>query len=318
MSKRPYIVLHGGFHKTATSHIQSMLARNSKMLERAGVQYVHHRKTRKRLTIPVMCNAFEKIGIGWDPKIPDDELAQMTGEFFDEIMQDGPKRIILSDENLAGHCGHCVRRGGLYRWRHKLMEVFSAQLPGGADEIHFGLRNYADFFASAYVEYLRSVRGQWFVDERQMRLAVTSKMPNWNAVLQTAMELFPGARVYAWRYEDFRKLDLEVLANLCGPDVNVSKMKEPKDTNKRPTASGRAVRELLQLIHKDGADEALARRVEIQELYPRGPDYGGYDPWTAEERAHLTRIYERDVNMIESDTNITFLRPRQEDLRKSG
>ena len=57
----------------------------------------------------------------------------------------------------------------LYRWRRKLIEVFAAQFPYAVSEVHLGVRNYADFFASAYVEYLRSVTGQWFVDERMMR-----------------------------------------------------------------------------------------------------------------------------------------------------
>ena len=311
MSQRPYIVLHGGFHKTATSHVQSMLARNSKMLERAGVHYVHHRDTRKRLTVPVQCNVYNSVGMDWDPKISDEELREMTGAFLSELLSAKPGRLILSDENMAGHCGHCVKRGVLYRWRRKLIEVFAGQFPDGIDEVHLGLRNYADFFASAYVEYLRSVTGQWFVDERIMRRQVMENMPSWHNILKSVVTFFPGARVHVWKYEDFRQLDREILANLCGPDVDVSAMKEPKDRNKRPTASGRAVYELLQLIHKEGADYALDQRVALQEQYPRGKEYGGYDPWTPAERAHLTRMYERDINDIRANPDITLIEPGQ-------
>lgn len=309
MSDWPTIVLHGGFHKTATSHIQSMLARNSKMLEKAGVHYVHHRDTRKRLTVPVQCNVYNKLGMDWDPKISDEELRVMTAEFLDELRVLGARRLILSDENMAGHCGHCVKRGVLYRWRRRLIEVFAEQFPDGVDEVHLGLRNYADFFASAYVEYLRSVTGQWFVDERMMRRQVMENMPSWHNILKSVVTLFPGAKVYAWRYEDFRKMDRLILGNLCGPGVDAAQMKEPKDRNKRPTASGRAVAELLQLIHKEGADHALEQRVALQELYPRGPDYGGYDPWTPEERAHLTRVYARDIEDIRANPDITVVEP---------
>lgn len=311
MSQRPYIVLHGGFHKTATSHVQSMLARNSKMLERAGVHYVHHRDTRKRLTVPVQCNVYNSVGMDWDPKISDEELREMTGGFLSELLSAKPERLILSDENMAGHCGHCVKRGVLYRWRRKLIEVFAGQFPDGVDEVHLGLRNYADFFASAYVEYLRSVTGQWFVDERIMRRQVMENMPSWHNILKSVVTFFPGARVHVWKYEDFRQLDREILANLCGPDVDVSAMKEPKDRNKRPTASGRAVYELLQLIHKEGADYALDQRVALQEQYPRGKEYGGYDPWTPAERAHLTRMYERDIDDIRANPDITLIEPGQ-------
>lgn len=307
MTARPYIVLHGGFHKTATSHIQSMMARNAKMLERTGVQYVHHRDTRKRLTVPVQCNVYNSLGMDWDPKISDEELREMTGAFLAELYAENPKRLILSDENMAGHCGHCVKRGVLYRWRRRLLEVFAEQFDGSVDEVHLGLRNYADFFASAYVEYLRSVTGQWFVDERMMRRQVLENMPSWHNILKSVVTLFPGARVYVWRYEDFRQMDQRILANLSGPGVDISQMQEPKDRNKRPTASGRAVAELLQLIHKDGADAVLEQRVALQEKYPRGPDYGSYDPWTSAERAHLTRMYDRDIEEIRANPDITLI-----------
>jgi hypothetical protein len=307
MSARPQIVLHGGFHKTATSHIQSMLARNSKMLEREGVRYVHHRDTRKRLTVPVQCNVYNKLGMDWDPKISDEELRGMTGAFLTEIAEGNPDRIILSDENMAGHCGHCVKRGVLYRWRRKLLEVFAEQFPQGVDEVHLGLRNYADFFASAYVEYLRSVTGQWFVDERMMRRQVMENMPSWHNILKSVVTLFPGSKVTVWRYEDFRAMDRKILSNLCGPGINTDHMQEPKDRNKRPTASGRAVSELLQLIHKDGADAALEQRVALQEQYPRGAEYGSYDPWTRSERAHLVRMYDRDIADIRDNPDITLV-----------
>ena len=307
MNEPPYIVLHGGFHKTATSHIQSMLARNAKMLDRAGVHYVHHRDTRKRLTVPVQCNVYNSVGMDWDPKISDEELREMTAAFFDELLPRGGGRLILSDENMAGHCGHCVKRGVLYRWRRALIEVFAAQFPQPVAEVHLGVRNYADFFASAYVEYLRSVSGQWFVDEKRMRRQVMENMPSWHNILKSVVTFFPGARVFVWKYEDFRQMDNLILANLCGPSVDVGDLKAPKDQNKRPTASGRAVAELLHLIHLDGADAALERRVELQEAYPRGATYGGYDPWTAHERAHLTRIYERDIEEIRANPDLTLL-----------
>lgn len=316
MTRKPYIVLHGGFHKTATSHVQSMLARNSKMLERAGVHYVHHRDTRKKLTVPVQCNVYNSVGMDWDPKISDEELQEMSHAFLSKLLEMRPKRLILSDENMAGHCGHCVKRGVLYRWRRKLIEVFAQQFPDGVDEVHLGVRNYADFFASAYVEYLRSVTGQWFVDERMMRRQVMENMPSWHNILKSVVTFFPGARVVVWKYEDFRKIDRKILANLCGPAIDVDQMKEPKDRNKRPTASGRAVHELLQLIHREGADYALEQRVALQEMYPRGPEYGSYDPWTAQERAHLTRMYERDIEDIRVNPDIKLLDAAQ--LTKVG
>ncbi len=306
---RPALVLHGGFHKTATSHIQSLLARNTKMLNRQGVHYLHHRDTRKRLTVPVQCNVYTAIGMDWDPKISDADLSGITSEFFDEVLSIPADRIILSDENMAGHCGHCVKRGVLYRWRRKLIETFAQQFPYPVSEVYLGVRNYADFFASAYVEYLRSVQGRWFIDEAIMRRNVLENMPSWHNILKSIVTFFPDAKITIWKYEDFRVLDQEVLSLLCGDGIDVSKLKSPKDTNKRPTASGRAVSELLNLIHSKGAEYALNERVALQEKYPRGPEFGSYDPWSARERQHLTRIYEKDIQDIRNNPAIRVLAP---------
>jgi len=308
MSK-PYIVVHGGFHKTATSHVQSILGRNAGHMAKRGVNYVHHRETRKRFTIPTQVNAYEKIGLDWNPKISDPELVKMSKSFFNELKKAGQERIILSDENMAGHCGHCVKRGVLYRWRRQLIKNFAENIRLPVREVHIAVRNYPDFFASAYVEYLRSVSGQWFVSEEQMKRQVLENMPSWLNVLKTIQTFFPDSQITIWKHEDFRKLEPVVLQNLCGPSVDITKLKVPQDANKRPTASGKAVAELLRMIYTEGADQALAQRVDLQEKYPRGKEWGNYDPWTETERAHLTRFYQKDLEEIAREPGLTLISP---------
>lgn len=303
----PYVVLHGGFHKTATSHIQSTLGRNENMLRKKGVSYIHHRETRKELTVPCQLYVYEQQGLNYRTKYTDAELAEKTGAFFAEVLKDDPKRLILSEENMAGHCGHCVKRGLLYVWRDQLIETFARQFPVPVKEVHLGIRNYADFFASAYIEYLRSLGPGRFIDEPTMRKRVLEHMPSWHKALKAVMVAFPQASLTVWTFEDFRHLDTRVLANLIGPEIDVGKLKPPNNKNKRPSASGRAVAELLQLIHREGVESAMAQRVELQEKFPRGPEFGGYDPWTPRERAHLSKIYERDIEAIRNDPDIEML-----------
>ena len=62
-------------------------------------------------------------------------------------------------------------------------------------------------------------------------------------------------------------------------------------------------------IERSGGDAALAQRVEIQERYPRGPEYPGYDPWEPSERAHLTRMYDADCAEIRTRPGVTILSP---------
>lgn len=305
----PEVVIHGGVHKTATSHIQSILQRNAGRLRKSGVHYVHHRVTRKEYTVPVQLNGYEKIGMDFEPKVTDAELAEKARAFFAKVDAGPDERIILSDENMPGHSGHCVKRGLLYRWRNMLLPLFAQHIPHPVTEVHLALRNYPDFFASTFVEFLRSASGEKVITEERMKRNVLSNLPSWKGLVDLTLDCFPDARVIVWRHEDFHALSQAVIANLCGPDVDIATLATPKRKRGRPSASHRAVREILIEIERNGGEAALAKRAEIQDAYPRGPDFPGYDPWTPQERSHMTRLYDRDLADIASRQRVTLLAP---------
>jgi hypothetical protein len=305
----PQVVLHGGVHKTATSHIQAILQRNAGRLRKSGVHYVHHRDTRKNYTVPTQLNGYEKLGLNFRTKVPDDELARRARAFFVGIGAGPGERIVLSDENMPGHSGHCVRSGQIYGRRDTLLPIFAQHIPYPVTEVHLAVRNYADFFASTFVEFLRSATGRNVIPEAQMKRAVFSHLPGWTGFVDLVLECFPHARITLWRHEDFGALSGTVIGNLCGPGIDVSALATPSRQRGRPSASHRAVQELLMEVERSGGDIALARRVEIQDAYPRGPDHPGYDPWSAEERAHLVRLYDRDLAEIATRERVALLRP---------
>lgn len=310
MSKpEPYVVVHGGVHKTATSHVQSILQRNAGKMRKQGVHYVHHRDTRKKFTYPCQLNGYEKLGMNYRTKYPDDKLRKETRKFFKKLGAKPDERIILSDENMPGHCGQCVNAGVLYQRRETLIPIFAREILYPVREVHLAIRNYADFFASAYVEFLRSASGDNLISEAQMKIRMLSNLPSWTGFIEVVRDAFAGAELILWKHEDFGKLAPQIIQNLCGPDIDTSKLVEPKRSRGRPSASHKAVQELLIEIQRVGGDAALANRVEIQERYPRGPDYPGYNPWSAQERAHLLRTYERDVEVIRAMDGVKLLEP---------
>ena len=305
----PYVVVHGGVHKTATSYLQSILQRNAGRLAKSGVHYIHHREARKHYTYPCQLNGYEKLGLEFRRKVSDDDLAKRSQAFFKKIKAGPGGRIILSDENMPGHCGQCVRTGDLYQRRDTLIPIFAHNIVHPVREVHLGLRNYADFFASAYVEYLRSATGADVLGEDRMKRAVLGRVPGWPGLIDVIRASFPEARLILWRHEDFAALSGVIIGNLCGPGIAADDLVLPARSRGRPSASHRAVRELLSEIARVGGEAALSRRVEIQDRYPRGPDWPGYDPWTPEERAHLTRLYDRDIAEIRRRTDVEVLNP---------
>ena len=306
---KPYVVVHGGVHKTASSAVQAMLKRNQGRLLKQGVRYIHHRATRMDYTNPVQLNGYLNLGLDFKPNITDAQLKPIVKKFWKEVDAQPGERVILSDENMPGHSGHCVRRGRLYWRRTTLIPAFANNIPYPVQEVHLALRNYADFYASTYVEFLRSASGERLFPENQMKRNVLSEMESWTRFITEVQEAFKGAHVYVWRFEDFRALFPRIVENISGNVVAHGDMSVPKRKRGRPSASHYAVRLILEEIERFGGDHALARRVEIQEAYPRGPDYPGYDPWSEAERAHLTRIYDCDVAEIRRLDGVTFLEP---------
>lgn len=308
MRDLPDVIVHGGVHKTATSYIQALLQRNAGRMRKRGVHYLHHRDTRKKFTYPCQLHGYEKLGMQFKRKYNEAELSRATGKFFRDVGAKPGERIILSDENMPGHCGQCVSDGALYNRSTTLLPIFAREIPFPVSEVHVAVRNYADFFASAYVEYLRSATSKRaLVTEAQMKRGLLSTLPSWVDFVTKLRAAFAEAKIVIWRHEDFRALQSQVMQNLIGPAITVEELVQPKRARARPSASQVAVRELQLVIHRDGTEAGLERWVEIQDAYPRGSTYPGYDPWTETQRTHLTLVYNNDIARIAELDGVSLL-----------
>lgn len=305
-------VLHGGFHKTATTYIQKLLEDNEAWLGGQSVYVVPHQKLRKHVTFPSQLDAFRQLKINRRTKFSEEELQGFSDAFFAEPLALRPKRMILSDENLPGLPGHCVTSGALYRYRKTFFQCFAKRIPLPVTDAFFAVRNYADFFASSYVEYLRAATATTsgkMITPEEMRRNVLASLPTWQAVLGDFADVFPETRIHVWRFEDFRGLRDEVLGLFCGEGVDVRRLKDMKDANPRPTASRRAVEELVLISEMEGAGGMSKRLKDVQEQFPLNDENGKFDPWSREERAHLNRLYDRDWRAIRSDGRLRVLEP---------
>ncbi|WP_133122506.1 hypothetical protein [Yoonia maricola] len=310
----PYTVLHGGFHKTASTFLQKSLQRNKGRLKKGGVYYVPHRDLRKKFTVPCQQNAYQAIGVKRKTVISDAELQKMTSAFFQPVLRDKPQRLVLSDENLAGHCGNCVKTGQLYRYRGAFMASFAKSTPYPVREIYLSVRNYADFFAAAYVEYFRSLQedSSQITTTQIMRTRLFNHMPGWNGVINVVSRHFPDAQIYVWRFEDFvadETMAPALLQRLIGHTVDVQTFDAPRGNSKRQSASARAMAELELLAVTEGLPSLVAQRQDIQNRYPRNAQNGRFDPWMPWERAHLDRLYVDDIERLGTNKAVTLLDP---------
>ena len=306
-------VLHGGFHKTATTYLQKRLEDNEAWLGKQSVYVVHHQKLRKHITFPSQLDAYRALKLPRRTRFTEAELQGFSDAFFAEPLALRPARMILSDENIPGLPAHCVTSGKLYEYRKVFFERFARRIPLPVSDAFFAVRDYADFFASSYVEYLRSATpttsGRVITPE-EMRRNVLASLPSWRQVLADFAEVFPETRIHVWRFEEFRALAPRILQLFCGEGVNTNRLQvKEEDSRTRPTASAQAVEKLVLISEMDGAAAMARQSKEVQEAFPLGDENGKFDPWSAQERAHLGTLYDKDWQAIRDDERLCVLEP---------
>ena len=278
-ASRPYVVVHGGVHKTATSHLQSILQRNAGRLQKRGVHYVHHRDVRKRLTVPVQRPmSTPSWGMDWDPQDFGCRAFGADRGILRRSARARDGRLIVSDENMAGHCGHCVQARMLYRWRRKLIHDLCRAVSLSRARGASGAAQLRGFLRLGLCRVLRSAQGQNVIPEARMKQGGAVAGAGWTGFVDEVRAGFPEARLILWRHEDFGALSARIIGNLCGPGIAAALVAPARSAGgPRPrTARSRiAVRDRAR--RRRGS--ACAARRDPGSLSAR-PDWPGYDPWT--------------------------------------
>jgi hypothetical protein len=291
----PYTVLHVGFQKAAAAQIQQALRHSDKKLEKRGVHYVHLRDLRKKL----------------GSQITQAETSAVA-KFFSNVRRRDPKRLILSDENLLGPFNHCVRTGRLYQHQSPFISQFASEVPFPIREVHIAIQNYADFFAAAYVQYIRALKphNTNFITSRTTCLRVFDHLFGWPDVIDTLTTYFPDAQIFIWRHEDFKAhpdLAAGVLNNLVGEVMEPDPFRIKAVSSNRGTFSGQAMAVLEQLALTHGVGALVSARKEIRSNYPTGVDRPEFDPFLTWEKSHLDNLLQSGVDLLRCHQMVTLL-----------
>jgi hypothetical protein len=295
----PYTVIHGGFHKTGATFLQKMLGQNQAVLSKHGIYTADHRDMRKHFTAPCQQHRGSETSKPQNQK----RLRKRTQRFFEPIVAAAPDRLIMTDQNLAGGSHHCVRTGELYRHCDAYMNVVASEIPFNVDEIHLGLRNYADYFAATYVDYISALRpnSSNFVSPRAMCDLVFKRLSGWDDVVSSFCANVPSAKITLWRFEDFAAqptMQAQVIQNLLGGKFDIAKLKTDKAPLPVLETSARAMTEVQLVIESDGLQAGAKQLRALQKAYPCTTQSDAFDPWEHWERAHLTRLYDQDMDKL--------------------
>ncbi len=297
--------LHLGFHKTASTHIQRLLDHNHQRFRKDGIYIVPHKKLRNRYTRVTETYANQQIGMDFGEPMSDAEFAQMTQHFWDSIPHQKFERLVLSEENVAGHVGQCVFPGLLYRFPKHYMQYFAQALPRNPTQIDVVIRRYDTFFASCYLEYISSTGAHRYIPVAEMMEKVMINTPSWWDVLQLMAQVFGTARINVWLYEDLRKTMPDLLHSTVG--VPADRLEKPDEEGRSRASPSKEVHDaFLQVVANKGVEAGLMEWKQLKETI--GATKGSaFEPWSDQDAAHLQRLYTQDIQQIAQDPRFNLM-----------
>ncbi|MDD5272720.1 MAG: hypothetical protein PHU14_08390 [Methylovulum sp.] len=207
------IHIHLGAHKTATTFIQNNLARQQPWLREQQIAYIPLATLRQHFTpsfwaLTQAQTADQAALIG---QLCATLLADIHASGFDP---EHTRLLVLSEENLLGALGSLNHKGVLYPELAKRMQLLAQVFAGCDVQAFLAIRNYRDFYASAYAETLR----QGHIKPLERFVGGLDLSGNSWLTVVAAVEAALGP-VALWPYEQFRHHAPLILGNLLQTEV---------------------------------------------------------------------------------------------------
>lgn len=287
-------------HKTATTYMQEVLALNQDASAAAGTAYWPREKFRPNIAAAIRRHKAKQrslrvratAGLASRYDDPIERMRRMTDIDYD---------VTISEENLLGGTHDCFS-GALYPEAETNLRFLKSALPQRPVEILIALRSYDAFASSLFAEALKTGSVIPIEQARAMAPRLRGEFPR---LLKTIRTVFPTARFIVWRYEDFAKLEDDLLARMSGLDRTA--LQKPSEHDVLPSPTGEAINAFLAEATSYGRVERQIRLRALRIEHPRTASSSKFSLWTKEEAAALAQDYARDIEEIKSLPYVDFL-----------
>ncbi|HIP23273.1 MAG TPA: hypothetical protein EYG79_06745 [Rhodobacteraceae bacterium] len=189
------IILHLGAHRTASTHVQGVLGKNTALLAEAGIAAPSQDAVKMALTKPLGAR-IPSLRAGFRP------LA-------------GLETVVISDENLLGFLNSIFTHGEFYPDTARRMAQLKAMLPVDPAKIVVAIRPYVSFFASAYGRWLAP--GRMVLPREALAELVLGLQRGWGDVLADIAEAFPDSELLISEYSPDPRFGPAQLSAILGP-----------------------------------------------------------------------------------------------------
>ena len=283
------VVLHLGAHKTASTYLQSRLAKSSNALRQMQVGYVDLKTFRE---VVARAGGLRRCQHRYAMLSQRTLRAELSGLIQRENIL-GAERVVLSDENILGHLCDLSNAGKFYPTAGPRLRVIREALRDWDLEIVVSVRDYVTFLPSVWSHMVLREGYQPF--SPQVARAFLTGGRGWAEVLQDLQRAAPGVPLRLWTFEEFAKLEADVLETLVGP-VSRSAV-DPLGRHAMPGLSGAAVERIEDLV-RNGETPTPDRVRKISQQFAKANGHMPYMPWTEDVATRLGARYATDLERI--------------------
>ena len=269
-----HLHLHLGLHKTASSHLQTLLQMSSGRFPES-TEYIPNPIVRQNLTF--------------------EYNAKKACAFFESVASLDAKNIIISEENICGHS---------YGFFHNT--EFYADLEKHLDRLDFlndmfdtidiwvSIRDQATFIPSIYCEALR-----WGKFQGLDKLLAGNFHQSWVPVIKTISSAFEKARVRVLLYENYHENLPELFEALTGCPYEAELSPQQTINHSLNAMSVRLAARCNALLPFSLPPAAVTGLHTLTRDFSRGK----YSPFTSPQQDLLRQLYQQDKTELKRQSN---------------
>lgn len=283
--------IHIGAHKTATTHVQEILALMRPQLVERGIDFIPNHIVRQSGLAKAL---FARRLAARLPGLRGRAVAGLMAAYLDPLRA-ATSALVLSEEKLMGGSRH-VFSTPIYPHIERIVPMLASlgSRTGGRAEVAFflSIRSFDGQMPSAYVQELKfAPPPEGGFDAIKAR--VLARPPSWFELVRRIRRAAPGVPLRVWRQEDYRRDPAAILAELCGRDPGpLPEMEDPYWTKSPDLAAVRAAEALPHGL------PLAERRAQVLEIYRTSCDGAPFDPFAPAEKELLRAAYARDLDRI--------------------
>jgi hypothetical protein len=273
--------IHIGAHKTATTHVQDVLAANRDCLAKQGIDYLTRREIRGARVLRAMRENFRQAGL----------LSHELRTFAEIVspLRSAGSKLLISEEDIIGMSAHLLN--GLYPQATRFLLPWSEAINRETTSLFLSIRNLADILPSAYSQAVRD--GANVGPIRQYISKWLHNTPKWSDLISRIRKQFPKATLKVWTLNDYICDNAKILSQLSGARyLSFLDLPIPKSTTTLSLPTIEEIRRLPSDL------PLLVKRQVISRIVMTNSGGEPFSPLTTAERAILNERYHEDLDLI--------------------